>query len=184
PFADLRAEATAFVPGLPFLTRDNLQLSAIARTLPNAPEGLLQVGGIQFGTPLLQLRQGPEDSRTLPLRLQPGAPFTEYLRGYEDFALSARNVLIANARYRYHFIFDYGWTSFFWLGPSFFISELDVEGFGSWARTDLRDDHRAAGAALYLQTTFGQAVSVSLFYQYARRFDDGLGDLHLVGIAL
>ncbi|WP_375765455.1 hypothetical protein NR798_27500 [Archangium gephyra] len=183
PFADLRAEANAYVPGLPLLLRDNLQLTAIARFLPNAPEGLLQVGGIGAGTALV-VREGPEDSRRLPLRLQPGTSFSEYLRGYEDFALSARNVVVANARYRYRVIIDYGWTSFFWLGPSFFISQVDLEAFGSWARTDLRDNHRAAGGALYLRTTFGQAVPLSLFYQYARRFDDGLGDLHLLGLSL
>ncbi|MFL5358665.1 hypothetical protein [Archangium sp.] len=184
PFGDLRAQVDGYLPGLPLLKRDNLQFTAIARYLPNAPEGLLQVGGLQFGTPFFQLRQGPEDSRTVPLRLQPGTTFTEYLRGYEDFALSARNVLIANARYRYRIIIDYGWSSFFWLGPSFFISQVELEGFGSWARTDLRDNHRAAGGALFLRTTFGQAASLSLFYQYARRFDDGLGDLHLVGLSL
>jgi hypothetical protein len=184
PFGDLRAQLDGYLPGLPLLKRDNLQLSAVARYLPNAPEGLLQVGGVPFGTTLFQGRQGPEDSRTLPLRLQPGTLFSEYLRGYEDFALSARNVLIANARYRYRFIIDYGWASFFWLGPSFFISQVEVEGFGSWARTDLRDNHRAVGGALFLRTTFGQALGLGFFYQYARRFDDGLGDLHLVGISL
>jgi hypothetical protein len=183
PFADLRAEATAFVPGLPLLLRDNLQLTAIARFLPNAPEGLLQVGGIQSGT-AFEIREGPEDSRTLPLRLQTGTVFSEYLRGYEDYALSARSVLIAQARYRYRVIIDYGWTSFLWVLPSFFISQVELEAFGSWARTDLRANHRAAGGALYLRTTFGQAAPLSLFYQYARRFDDGLGDLHLVGFAL
>ncbi|WNG48023.1 hypothetical protein F0U60_30685 [Archangium minus] len=184
PFADLRAEATAYLPGLPLLKRDNLQLTATARYLPNAPEGLLQVGGIAFGSPFVLRREGPEDTRTLPLRLQPGTSFSESLRGYEDFALSARNALIASARYRYRIIFDYGWTSFLWLGPSFFISQLDLEAFGSFARTDLRDNHRAAGGAVFLHTTFGQSVGVSLFYQYARRFDDGLGDLHLVGFSL
>ena len=54
----------------------------------------------------------------------------------------------------------------------------------SWARTDLRANHRSAGGAVFLHTTFGQSVGLSLFYQYARRFDDGLGDLHLVGFSL
>ncbi|MFY0523340.1 hypothetical protein ACN28I_09200 [Archangium gephyra] len=185
PFADLRAEVTAYVPGLPLLLRDNLQLTAIARFLPNAPEGLLQVGGISSGSALsVRSRPNPEDAPDLPLRLQPGTAFSEYLRGYEDFRLRARNVVIAQARYRYRVIIDYGWTSFFWLGPSFFISQVELEAFGSWARTDLRDNHRAAGGALHLRTTFGQAVPVSFFYQYARRFDDGLGELHLLGISL
>jgi hypothetical protein len=184
PFGDVRATVDVYVPGLPLLQRDNLQLTGVARALPGGPEGLLQVGGIQFGTPVFTERQGPEDSRSVPLRFQPGASFSEYLRGYEDFALSARNVFLGTARYRYRFIIDHGWSSFFWLFPSFFISQVELEAFGSWARTDLRDNHRAAGGALFLRTTFMQTTSVSLFYQYARRFDDGLGDLHLVGFAL
>ncbi|WP_257447200.1 TolB family protein [Archangium lipolyticum] len=184
PFGDVRAAVDLFVPGLPLLKRDNLQLTAIGRYLPSAPEGLLQVGGLQLGNPLFQLRQGPEDSRSVPLRFQPGTSFSEYLRGYEDFALSARSVVIANARYRYRLIVDYGWSTFFWLGPSFFIRQVELEAFGSWARTDLRANHRAAGGAVFLHTTFGQSAGLSLFYQYARRFDDGLGDLHLVGFSL
>jgi hypothetical protein len=31
---------------------------------------------------------------------------------------------------------------------------------------------------------FGQAVPVTLFYQYAWRFERGLGDLHLFGVGL
>lgn len=183
PFADVRAEVDAVLPGLPLLRRDSLLVSAVARFLPNAPDGLLQVGGVPLGTFALQNREGPTSTRDLPLRLQSGSAFTENVRGYEDFALSARNVLVASARYRYHFVFDRGWASLLWLGPSFFISELNFEAFGSWARTDLSQNHRAAGAALFLNTTLGQALPFSIFYQYARRFDDGLGDLHLVGVS-
>ena len=184
PFADVRAELSVVLPGLPGLQRDNLLLSFVGHALPHAPEGLFQVGGVPQGSFTLRRREGPEDSRNLPARLQPGTSFVEPLRGYEDFALSARHVLIGSARYRYRVIFDYGWTSFFWLGPSFFVSQLELEAFGSWARTDLTAHHRAAGGALYLRTNFGQAIPVSLFYQYARRFDDGLGSLHLMGISL
>ncbi|MBM7117333.1 hypothetical protein [Archangium primigenium] len=184
PFAEVRGELAAVVPGLPGLTRDNLLLSLVGHALPNAPAGLFQVGGVPAGAYSLRWRQGPEDSRSLPPALQPGVSFVEPLRGYEDFALEARHVLIASARYRYRVIFDYGWSSFFWLGPSFFISHLELEAFGAWARTDWRADHRAAGGAVFLRTNFGQAVPVSLFYQYARRFDDGLGHLHLLGISL
>jgi hypothetical protein len=184
PFADVRAELSVYLPGLPLLRRDSLQLSLVGRALPNAPEGLLQVGGLPLGAFTLQRREGPEDTRSVPPRLQPGIGFSEALRGYEDFALSARHVLIAHARYRYRLVLDYGWTSFLWLGPSFFLSQVEAEAFGAWARTDGRADHRAAGGALFLRSRFGQGVPVSLFYQYARRFDDGLGHLHLVGIAL
>ncbi|MET0403674.1 MAG: hypothetical protein ABW123_14780 [Cystobacter sp.] len=184
PFADVRAELSVYLPGLPLVRRDNLQVSFVGRALPNAPEGLLQVGGLPLGAFSTQWREGPEDTRSVPLRLQPGVGFSEALRGYEDFALSARQVLVATARYRYRLILDHGWMSFLWLGPSFFISQVEAELFGAWARTDGRADHRSAGGALFLRTRFGQTYPVSLFYQYARRFDDGLGNLHLVGISL
>jgi hypothetical protein len=181
---DVRAGVDTFLPGLPLLSRDNLQLSLVGRFLPGAPLGLLQVGGIPLGSPFFQQRQGPTSDFGLPLQLQPGAAFTEYLRGYEDHALGARHAVIASARYRYRFIIDRGWSSFFWLGPSFFISQVDLEAFGSWARTDFRANHRAAGGALFLRTTFGQAMPFSLYYQFAARFDDGLGPLHTAGFAL
>jgi hypothetical protein len=185
-FGDARAEVAVFLPGLPLLTQDSLQLSVVGRTLPGAPDGLLQVGGIQAGQPLyVRRREGdPRSERSLPRQLQPGATFAEGLRGYEDFALSARNALIGGALYRHFFVIDRGWASTLWLGPSFFIEEVEVQGFASWARTDLRTDHRAAGGAVFLRTTLGQSASLSLFYQYAARFDDGLGPLHLVGLAL
>ncbi|HSP81189.1 MAG TPA: hypothetical protein VLQ93_21900, partial [Myxococcaceae bacterium] len=184
PLGDVRVGVDTFLPGLPLLSRDNLQLSLVGRFLPGAPEGLLQVGGLPLGTPLLQLREGPQDDFGLPRQLRPGAAFSVSLRGYEDYAIGARHAVIAQARYRYRIIIDYGWSSFFWLGPSFFISQLELEAFGSWARTDFRTHHRAAGGALFLRTTFGQSLPLSLYYQFAARFDDRLGPLHLVGFAL
>ena len=185
-FGDARAEVNVYLPGLPVLEQDSLLLSVVGRTLPGAPGGLLQVGGIPQGTPLFRRRRegDPQSSRNLPRQLQTGAVFAESLRGYEDFALSARNAVIGGALYRHFFIIDRGWASTLWLGPSFFIEEVELQGFASWARTDLRADHRAAGGAVYLRTTLGQTASLSLFYQYAARFDDGLGSLHLVGLAL
>ncbi len=184
-FGDARAEVDVYLPGLPLLQQDTLQLSVVGRTLPGAPGGLLQVGGIGGGNRLyVRRRRGdPQSGRELPRQLQAGAVFAESLRGYEDFALSARSAVIGGALYRHFFIIDRGWASTLWLGPSFFIEEVELQGFASWARTDLRADHRAAGGAVYLRTTLGQGASLSLFYQYAARFDDGLGPLHLVGLA-
>ena len=64
------------------------------------------------------------------------------------------------------------------------MNQFEVEGFGSWARTDFRDNLRAAGGAARLQLTLGGLVSLGLYYQYAQRFDRGLGPLHLVGLSL
>jgi hypothetical protein len=180
---EVRAQVQAFLPGLPLLTRDNLQIGLVGRFLPGAPEGLLQVGGVQLGTALLQSPEPSPNGYGLPRNLQPGTAFFEFLRGYEDYPLGARNVVVGSANYRYRFIIDRGWASTLYVGPSLFISQLDLDVFGSWARTDLRADHRAVGASLTLRTTFGIGVPLGIYYQYAYRLDDNLGALHLVGLS-
>ncbi|MFP2924724.1 hypothetical protein ACLESO_05800, partial [Pyxidicoccus sp. 3LG] len=180
---DVRLGVDGFLGGLPFTGRDNLQLTAVGRFLPGAPSGLLEVGGISAGQVWYSSRDSTETSR-LPLELQPGVAFSEYLRGYEDRTTRARNALIGTATYRYRVPIDYGWASTLWIFPSLFVSDFEVEGFGSIARTDNRDNHGAVGASTMLHLTFGQAVPVSLFYQYAYRFDRGLGPLHLFGLGL
>ncbi|CAM3349761.1 hypothetical protein G4177_13540 [Corallococcus sp. ZKHCc1 1396] len=177
---DVRLGVEGYLGGLPFTGKDNLQLSAVGRALPGAPDELLEVGGILPGQAFYTSRDTTDDGG-LPLQLQPGLAFSEYLRGYEDRTFRARNVLIANARYRYRVIVDYGWASTLWLLPSLFVSQFELEGFGTLARTDNRNNHGAVGGSATLRFTLGQAYALSVFYQYARRFDDRLGDLHLVG---
>lgn len=179
---DVRAEVETYLGGLPFLKRDNLHLSVAGRFLPGAPTTLLEVGGITSGTPiyLSEPGQGP----SIPRQYQPGTSFSEYLRGYEDFSVLARHAVIGNALYKYRFIVDYGWASTVYLLPSLFVNQFEVEGFGSWARTDFRQNLRAAGGAARLQLTLGGLVSLGLYYQYAQRFDRDLGPLHLVGLSL
>ena len=178
---DVRLEVDGYLGGLPFTGKDNFQLSAVGRYLPGAPDGLLEVGGILPGEVFFTNRDST-DQGPLPLQLQPGLAFSEYLRGYEDHTFRARSVLIANARYRYRFIIDYGWASTLWLLPSLFVSQFEVEGFGSLARTDNRNNHGAVGGSATLRLTMGQAYALAFFYQYARRFDERFGDLHLVGM--
>ncbi|MFB1478989.1 hypothetical protein [Corallococcus sp. RDP092CA] len=178
---DLRLGVDGYLGGLPFTGKDNLQLSVAGRALPGAPDKLLEVGGILPGQAFLINRDSTSDGG-LPLQLQPGIAFSEYLRGYEDHTFRARNVLLANARYRYRFIIDYGWASTLWVLPSLFLSQFEVEGFGSFARTDNRDNHTAVGGTATLRLTVGQAYALSFFYQYAHRFEDGFGDLHLIGM--
>lgn len=180
---DVRLGVDAFLGGLPFSGNDNLQFTAVARFLPGAPSGLLEVGGISAGELWYSSRDSRETSR-LPLDLQPGIAFSEYLRGYEDLTVRARNALIGTATYRYRVPIDYGWASTLWVLPSLFVSDFEVEGFGSLARTDNRNNLGAVGASASLRLTFGQAIPVSLFYQYAYRFERGLDDLHLVGFGL
>ncbi|WP_223758248.1 hypothetical protein [Myxococcus sp. RHSTA-1-4] len=180
---DVRLGLDGFLGGLPFTGMDNLQLSAVARFLPGAPTGLLEVGGIRAGQVWYSSRDSTETSR-LPLELQPGVAFSEYLRGYEDVTTRARNALIGSATYRYRVPIDYGWASTLWVLPSLFVSDFEVEGFGSVARVDNRNNLGAVGASAALSLTFGQAVPLSLFYQYAYRFERGLDHLHLFGVGL
>lgn len=180
---DVRLGVDGFLGGLPFSGNDNLQLTAVARFLPGSPSGLLEVGGITAGQTWYSSRGSKETSR-LPLQLQPGVAFSEYLRGYEDLTTRARNALIGGATYRYRVPIDYGWASTLWIFPSLFVSDFEVEGFGSLARVDNRNNLGAVGGSASLSATFGQAVPVTLFYQYAYRFERGLGDLHLFGVGL
>ncbi|MCP3100882.1 hypothetical protein LZ198_18585 [Myxococcus sp. K15C18031901] len=180
---DVRVGLDGFLGGLPFTGHDHLQLSVVGRFLTGAPDGLLEVGGISAGQVWLSSRRSTETT-PLPLRLQPGVAFSEYVRGYEDHTIRSRNAMVGTATYRYQFVLDHGWASTLWLLPSLFISNLELEAFGTFARTDLRDNHRAAGGAATLEFTLGQALPLSVFYQYAHRFEDGLGDLHLFGFGL
>ncbi|MHA7631425.1 hypothetical protein [Corallococcus sp. M7] len=178
---DVRLGVDGYLGGLPFTGKDNLQLSVAGRALPGAPTELLEVGGIVAGQAFFLNRDSTTEGG-LPLQLQPGLAFSEYLRGYEDHTFRARNVLLANARYRYRFIIDYGWASTLWVLPSLFVSQVELDAFGSLARTDNRDNHGAVGGSATLRLTVGQAYALSFFYQYAHRFDDGFGDLHLIGM--
>jgi hypothetical protein len=180
---DLRLGLDGFLGALPFTGRDNLHLTVVGRFLPGSPDGLLEVGGISAGQVWYSNRRARQTA-PLPLQLQPGVAFSEYVRGLEDFTALARSALIGTATYRYRQPIDYGWASTLWLLPSLFVSDFEVEGFGTLARTDLRDNYRAVGGAASLHLTLGQAIPLSFFYQYAYRFDRGLGHLHLVGLGL
>jgi hypothetical protein len=182
-FGDLRAQVSAVVP-LPLSTRHSLTLSVSGRSLVGAPDALLRVGGVGNGIELVS--NEPLKAEPGPGVFFPAITFSEYLRGYEDARIRTRDVAIASARYQFHLVIDRGTTSFLYLFPSFFLRQVDLEGFGSWARTRGFDtgNHRVAGAAINLRTLWGGAAPASLFYQFAYRFDDGLGPYHLLGIAL
>ena len=182
-FGDLRAQLSAVVP-LPLSSRHSLTLSVSGRSLVGAPDALLRVGGAISG--YLIAANEPLKAEPGPGVFFPSLTFTEYLRGYEDARIRTRDVAIASARYQLHLVVDRGTTSFLYLFPSFFIRQVDLEAFGSWARTRGFDtgNHRVAGAAINLRTLWGGAAPATLFYQFAYRFDDGLQPYHLVGISL
>jgi hypothetical protein len=180
---DVRVAAEAYLGGLPFLGRDNLTLSATGRFLPGVPRPLLELGGLAAGNTLYRSEDTGGQGPGIPLQYQPGLSFTEYLRGYEDYTIEARHAVIGNAQYRYRLIIDHGWASLLYLFPSLFISQVELEGFGAWARTDAKADFRSAGGAARLRLTLGQTLPLSIYYQYAHRFDANLRPLHFVGLS-
>jgi hypothetical protein len=167
---------------LPFSTRHSFGVSLVGRALPGAPPETLRIGGTSRGSPFF-LFPGREVGAG-PKIFLPG-PFLEAVRGYDDFAVRATAAALATARYRYAFIIDKGFASTFYILPSIFFRQVDVELFASAALTDNAGAQwaRAAGAAVLLKTLFASLVGVSLYYQFAYRFDFGLTPLHVVGVS-
>ncbi len=187
---DVRLDLFGAVP-TPF-DDDSLTLRVMGRALPNAPAGLLRVGGVspQFSNLALGW---PVNRFEEPLPSLGNLAFVEPLRGYEDVQLAATRLALATARYRYSFVIDHGWASFLYVLPSFFLRQVDVDAFATWAMTDTAGtplgapegnrNHRVGGGSVALRTSFGSAFPVSIRYQVAVRADDGLPPLHLVSVA-
>ncbi|MGQ0505569.1 MAG: hypothetical protein ACT4TC_09635 [Myxococcaceae bacterium] len=179
--ADVAAELQTYLP-LPFSRRHSFRLALRGRAVLGGPEPLLRVGGTGGQAMFGAVAGAPAPDTVLP----PGILFYETVRGYEDHAVTASRVSIGSATYRYPFIIDRGASSFLWLFPSFFVRQMDLELFGQAAYVQGASQgwRRSAGAALALRTTWGDALPVSLFYQFAYRFDGALPPLHGIGLAL
>ncbi len=183
-FGDVGATVGGWLP-LPWYYRDNLFLSLRGRSLPGAPARLLEVGGTAGG--LYEWHPGANYAQRGPaLAVFPNIAFVEPLRGYEDATLRCDSSLIAGATYQFPFIIDRGWASVLWVLPSLFLRQVDVQAFGNvaWTHDVGWAVHRVVGGAVLLRTTFGGALALSFYYQFAWRFDDGLGALNTFGIAL
>lgn len=183
-FGDLGATVGGWLP-LPWYDRDNLFLSVRGRTLPGAPARLLKVGGTARG--IFEVHTGPERAQPGPnLAVFPDISFVEPLAGYEDTTLRCDSSVIAGLLYTFPLIIDRGWASVLWVLPSLFLRQVDLQAFGNfaWTHDSGWSLHRVAGAAVLLRTTFGGALALSFYYQFAWRFDDGLGALNTFGVAL
>ena len=176
---DLRSSVGLALP-LPFSTRHSFAISATGRILPGAPEGALRVGGTSSLTTLYSNARGDPFPKG-PGVFLPGT-LVEALRGYDDFALRAQYVALFNARYRYSFIIDRGFASLFYIFPSLFFRQVDLEAFGAAAVTESQVA-RSAGASVSFRTSIGGFIPVSLTYQFAWRFDFGLPPLHVIGFS-
>ncbi|WP_395834309.1 TolB family protein [Cystobacter fuscus] len=181
---DLRGAMTVFLP-LPVLRRDELELKVTARAMPGSSQELLQLGGFSQGMSLYNIGAAPprEPRDTF---LPPGATFQEPLRGYEDFSLFVNHAAVGGVRYRVPLIIDRGWSSLAYLLPSVHVRELDLEGFAQAALAadnTGRHWHRVAGGAAFFRLNVGGYLPLSLYYQFAHRFDDGLKPLHTFGLS-
>ena len=179
---DLRGGLSTAIP-LPILLRHSLTLSLDGRTIHGAPNGALQVGGIPRGFSLLSTQTdrspvgGPRG--TLPEQFAIG------VRGYEDFDVRANRALVAVARYRYPFVIDRGFASLFYVLPSLFFRQVDLDLFGSAAITDSVTHPwlRAVGGQVTLRLAIEGSVGLSFYYRVAGRIDERLRPLHEFGFS-
>ncbi len=176
---DLRMTTSLALP-LPFSKRHSLLLNATGRALPGAPAGALRLGG----TPSFAPQYSSRNTDVLPPGPSTFLPGTlvENLRGFDDFPLRAQHVAIFEGRYRYRFIIDRGFASLFYILPSLFFRQVELEAFGVAGITEAQIA-KGAGAAISLRTSLGGFLPLSLTYQFAYRFDFALPPLHVVGLS-
>ncbi|MGA9520573.1 MAG: hypothetical protein WBV82_03865 [Myxococcaceae bacterium] len=181
---DLRAGVTAYVP-LPVLARHTFAVGVRGRALVGRADRMLQLGGIAAGDASWALRSQDTPQPGAPEVFLPGVAFSEPLRGFDDYAFRVNAAAILSARYRYPLVIDRGTTTFLWLAPSFFVRQLDLEGFFEGIQTDDERSprHAAVGAMAKLRTVWGSSFPISVFYQYAWRTTPGLGSQHVVGLS-
>jgi hypothetical protein len=169
---DGRLELFGVTP-LPLSRRHTLSLDLVARDIFGQPAGerWLQVGG---GISALLIHRRPDGPVPPEVTIDslPFSRFLEPLRGYEDYPIATDRIFIASADYRYPIIIDRGVASTAWILPSSFLSQIDLELFGS-AATDAHGGpgHVAGGTAVTFEMALWR-VPLSLTYQIARRVED------------
>ncbi len=181
---DLSAGATAYVP-LPVFARHTFSVGLRGRALVGSDDRMLQLGGLPASDLSRSLREHEVPRPDAPDVFLPGVAFSERLRGFEDFAFRANAAAILSARYRYPIVIDRGTTTFLWLAPSFFVRQVELEGFFEGLQTDDESSprHAAVGGMAKLRTVWGSSLPISVFYQYAWRTTVGLGSQHVVGLS-
>jgi hypothetical protein len=178
---DLEGGVTLGIP-LPLLKRHTLLVDLEGHAVEGAPEGSLQVGGVPRGFDLFTLNgRAGERGPDTPLPRS----FVIAVRGYEDFSVRANRAVAGVARYRYPFVIDRGFASIFYLLPSLFFRQVDLDVFGSAAHSDSPNHPwlRAVGAGVALRVLLGGAIGVSIYYRWAWRLDARLMPLHSIGFS-
>jgi hypothetical protein len=176
---DVGAGVAGVLP-LPGTTLHTLALRLRGRALLAADDTrLLQLGGLVEGA---ELANGSSVATPTPTfdatRFPPNLRFIEYLRGYEDYAITTDRAAVASLSWRYPLIIDRGVAATLWLLPSSFVRQVDLELFAAGAIDRRRDLHAAAGGELRLHLTLLR-TPLQLGYQVARRVrdDDALTQL-------
>ncbi len=177
---DARMEADVVLP-LPLSRRHTLTVDLVGRDLGGLPAGArwLQVGG---GLTAVSRRPDVAPPPEVKIDALPDVVFQESLRGYEDYPIATDRIFIAEAAYRYPLIVDRGPLSVLWVLPSAFLSQIDLELFGS-AATDGHGGpaHAAGGGAVTLELAIWR-LPLSLTYQVARRVEDDRALVQLVAV--
>jgi hypothetical protein len=183
---DTRGELDTVWP-LPVGSLHTLTLRLIGRAVVAGSEtGLLEVGGASALSALVTGRSTAAEPPAFDdARFPPNLRFTEYLRGYEDYAITTDRVAIASLSWRYPLIIDRGVAATFGVLPASFLRQLDLELFAAGAVDRRRDAHAAAGGELALRFELLHAPLV-LGYQVARRVrdDDAWTQLLELGVGL
>ena len=169
---DTAAELDTVVP-LPIGARHTLTLQLRGRALLARDDtNLLQVGGLGARGSLWNGRSVASEPPTFDdARFPPNLRFVEYLRGYEDYAITTDRVGLASLTWRYPLIIDRGGASVFSLFPAVFVRQLDLELFGAGAVDQRQDLHAAGGAEMILHVEV-MRIALQLGFQVARRVRD------------
>jgi len=180
---DVGGSLGAVVP-LPFGARHTLTLGLRGRALvAQSDTGLLQLGGLSARNPLVNGSSVATTHDFDDARFPPNLRFTEYLRGYEDYAITTDRAAIASLSWLYPLIIDRGFVATLGFLPSSFVRQIDLELFATGAIDRRRVTHAAAGGELTLELTFWR-LSAQLGYQVARRVRDDHAVTQLLELTL
>jgi hypothetical protein len=169
---DARSTLYARAP-LPFGARHTLTAYLVGRAMvARTGTGLLQLGGFTNATQLFHDRSvATEPPEFDDLRFPPNLRFIEYLRGYEDYAITTDRAGIGSLSWHYPIIIDQGFASTFGFLPMSFLRQIDLELFATGAIDHAGIEHGAAGGEVTLSLVFLR-VPLQLGYQVARRLRD------------
>ncbi|HMG24517.1 MAG TPA: hypothetical protein VK607_24440 [Kofleriaceae bacterium] len=183
---DVRGELAGVLP-LPLGARHTITLQLTGRALVARDDtNLLQVGGFAASGELVSGRSvGTPPPQFDDARFPPNLRFVEYLRGYEDYAITTDRVAIAALSWRYPLIIDRGFASTFGFLPMSYLRQFDLELFATGALDRASNQHASAGGELSMSLVLLR-IPLLLGYQVARRLrdDEAITQLLELGAAL